>query len=181
METEKPMAAVSLGLPYDLQNYPEIEAYIASYALDGVATLGLDNPKAINASVDVVFGEEPGGQLPVTIEDQYPFGHGLSYSSSSASYIKNIVKQYAKEGEFENDEVVRSLEIHLTAVSHYENQEDGDKVVRHMEAFKVLLNHQRDNNLISLEVFNRLRTHADTLIGGNRLLNMSKRGNVEPF
>lgn len=161
-ETGKPVATVSLGLPYDVQNYPEIDAYIASYALDNWQ---LSNPTSINAAVEVVFGEEPGGKLPVTIEGQYPFGHGLSYSSYSASDIQNLVKQYAENGEFENDEAVRSLEMHLTAVSHYENQENGDKVVRHMGGFKVLLDRQHDNGLISSEALNSLQAHSEDLIG----------------
>ncbi|WP_176448166.1 glycoside hydrolase family 3 protein [Lentibacillus sp. CBA3610] len=161
-ETGKPVAAVSLGLPYDVQNYPEVDAYLASYALD---YHGAPNTTSINAVIDVVFGAQPGGQLPVKIENHYPFGHGLSYSPKSAFDIKNIVKQYTNEGEFENDKVVRTLVMHLTAVSHYENQGNGDKVVRHMEGFKELLNHQRDNNLITSAAFNSLEIHADALIG----------------
>ena len=161
-ETGKPAAAVSVGLPYDLQSYPEVDAYMASYALDNWQ---LANPTSINAAVDVVFGEEPGGKLPITIEGQYPFGHGLKYSSNSAMEIQNILKQYAEDGEFTSDEAVRALELHLIAVGQYENQENGDKVVRHMEGFKILLNHQLDHNLISLEAFNSLQTHADDLIG----------------
>ena len=29
--------------------------------------------------VEVIFGEQPGGRLPVTIGDLYPYGHGLRY------------------------------------------------------------------------------------------------------
>jgi beta-N-acetylhexosaminidase len=161
-ETGKPTAAVSVGLPYDLQSYPEVDAYMASYALDNWQ---LANPTTINAAVDVVFGEEPGGKLPVTIEGQYPFGHGLSYAPKSAADMQNLLTQYAEAGAFENDEAVRSLEIHLIAVGQFENQGNGDKVVRHMEGFKMLLNHQLDHNSISLEAFNSLQNHADALIG----------------
>src|SRR5699024_3908791 len=64
LKTGKPMVVVSLGLPYDYKNFPEVEAYLASYALDNWQ---LKNLTSIQAALDVVFGETPGGKLPVTI------------------------------------------------------------------------------------------------------------------
>ncbi|UOQ92267.1 glycoside hydrolase family 3 C-terminal domain-containing protein [Halobacillus shinanisalinarum] len=78
-DTGKPVVAVSLGLPYDVAEYPKVDGYLTSYAID---KWGSDNPTvlpALKASVDVIFGAQPGGKLPVTIEDLYPYGHGLSY------------------------------------------------------------------------------------------------------
>lgn len=76
LNTGKPVAALSLGLPYDLADYPEVDAYLAAYALDRLQT---PNPTALRAAVEVIFGEQPGGRLPVTIGDLYPYGHGLRY------------------------------------------------------------------------------------------------------
>lgn len=76
LKTGKPVAALSLGLPYDLADYPEVDAYLASYALDRWQT---PNPTALRAAVEVIFGKQPGGRLPVTIGDLYPCGHGLRY------------------------------------------------------------------------------------------------------
>ena len=76
LKTGKPVAALSLGLPYDLADYPEVDAYLASYALDRWQT---PNPTALRAAVEVIFGKQPGGRLPVTIGDLYPYGHGLRY------------------------------------------------------------------------------------------------------
>jgi beta-N-acetylhexosaminidase len=75
-ETGKPVVAVSLGLPYDVKHYPDVDAYLASYAIE---RWGSPVPTSWTAAVDVIFGAQPSGNLPVTIEDYYEFGHGLSY------------------------------------------------------------------------------------------------------
>ncbi|WP_077624526.1 glycoside hydrolase family 3 protein [Sediminibacillus massiliensis] len=75
-ETGKPTVAFSLGLPYDIQGYPEVSAYLASYAVE---RWGSPVPTSWNAAVDVIFGEQPGGSLPVSINDAYNIGTGLKY------------------------------------------------------------------------------------------------------
>ncbi|QQK74795.1 glycoside hydrolase family 3 protein [Salicibibacter cibarius] len=160
-ETGKPVAAVSLGLPYDVQNYPNVDAYLASYALDNWE---LANATSMNAAVDVVFGAQPGGQLPVTIEDHYDFGHGLSYLPNDAFDIEQLVEQYERKDAFENEEAVRHLQTHLTAVHHYENEEEAEKAITHMEGFKDLLDEQEDNTLISEEAYEDLQKQADALL-----------------
>ncbi|WP_142383566.1 glycoside hydrolase family 3 protein [Bacillus sp. T33-2] len=74
--TGKPVAALSLGLPYDIKNYPDVGAYLATYAVE---RWGSPVPTAWNAAVDVIFGAQPGGKLPVGIEGFYQFGDGLNY------------------------------------------------------------------------------------------------------
>jgi len=74
--TGTPTAAVSVGLPYDIASYPDVDAYVASYALDRWKQL---NVSALEGAAEVVFGAEPKGQLPVAIEGHYPLGHGLGY------------------------------------------------------------------------------------------------------
>src|SRR5699024_2799628 len=129
-ETGKPIVAISLGLPYDVKNYPEVDAYIASYALDNWQ---LENLTSINAAIDVAFGAQPGGQLPITIEDYYSYGHGLHYSTNDASDIKDLIEQYERKGAFKTDETARILNTHLTSVHHYAKLGKADKVVKHME------------------------------------------------
>ncbi|MBM7692094.1 beta-N-acetylhexosaminidase [Peribacillus deserti] len=75
-QSGKPVVAVSLGLPYDIQSYPEVGAYIASYAVE---RWGSPVPTSWNAAVEVIFGTQPGGKLPVSIEGLYKYGYGLSY------------------------------------------------------------------------------------------------------
>ncbi|MCM2535437.1 glycoside hydrolase family 3 C-terminal domain-containing protein [Neobacillus pocheonensis] len=72
----KPTVVISLGLPYDIKNYPKVGAYIATYAID---RWGSPLPSSWNAAIDVIFGSKPGGKLPVNIKGLYKFGDGLGY------------------------------------------------------------------------------------------------------
>ncbi|WP_409276124.1 glycoside hydrolase family 3 protein [Neobacillus sp. SCS-31] len=74
--TGKPVVVLSLGLPYDIKHFPEVDAYLASYAIE---RWGSPVPTSWNAAVDVIFGTQPGGKLPVNIEGFYHFGDGLTY------------------------------------------------------------------------------------------------------
>lgn len=75
--TGKPVVAVSLGIPYDLAGAEQARAAIASYALNVNAVL----PETVLTGLaDVLTGHAaPGGRLPVTVGDEYPFGTGLTY------------------------------------------------------------------------------------------------------
>ncbi|QKW35111.1 glycoside hydrolase family 3 C-terminal domain-containing protein [Actinomadura sp. NAK00032] len=75
--TGKPVAAVAIGLPYDIASYPDVPAYIATYGTTA-RTQRVDRTMH-EAAARVVFGARPGGRLPVTIKGLYPYGHGLRY------------------------------------------------------------------------------------------------------
>ncbi|TFJ92474.1 M20/M25/M40 family metallo-hydrolase [Lentibacillus salicampi] len=165
-ETEKPVASVSLGLPYDIKAYPDVDAHIATYAIE---RWGSAVPVSWEAAVDVIFGANPGGKLPVTIDGHYEFGHGKNYEEEadppeSAEDIKALVEHLEDEGAFAGEMAPRALKRHLDAVSHYEGQEIEEKVIKHMQGFKALLDHQQTNELISAEAHNLLQSQADTLI-----------------
>ena len=85
-------------------------------------------------------------------------------SEVSAVEIKELVERFAKEGEFENDQTVRSLTTHLTAVAQYEKKEVSEKVVKHMESFKVLLDYQKENKLISEKAYKSLMAETNSLV-----------------
>ncbi|MEC0090477.1 glycoside hydrolase family 3 protein [Paenibacillus macquariensis] len=76
--TGKPMVAVSLGSPDDLLGYPDVKAYISTYALDNWYWI-TPIPVSWEAAVKVIFGSKPKGKLPVTINANYPINFGLSY------------------------------------------------------------------------------------------------------
>ncbi len=77
--TGKPMAVVSLGLPYDLLSFPDVPAYLATYSLDRWPH-ATPTPVVWDAVIDVLFGlEQPGGRLPVSIGEDWPLGYGLDY------------------------------------------------------------------------------------------------------
>lgn len=82
----------------------------------------------------------------------------------SASDIKKRVAKFEADGAFKDADAAHSLKIHLTAVSRYEDQEEAEKVVQHMEGFKRLLEEQEEHALISEDAFNTLYSEAEMLI-----------------
>ncbi|WP_164215289.1 M14 family zinc carboxypeptidase [Virgibacillus sp. YIM 98842] len=80
----------------------------------------------------------------------------------SAASIITRIGQFEEAGSFENDQVVRSLTLQLTAVDQYETQEEGEKVVGHMESFKLLLDHMEGQ--MSEKVYESLYADAASLI-----------------
>ena len=75
-----------------------------------------------------------------------------------------LVEQLEEEGAFDGEDIARSLTRHLTAIERYEDKQAADKVVKHMENFKLLLDHQQENALISEEAYIALNRGADSLI-----------------
>jgi hypothetical protein len=82
----------------------------------------------------------------------------------SAAGMITSVEQFDEEGAFENDQVVRSLTTHLTAVDQYESQEEAEKVIKHMESFILLLEHMNEDEQISEEAYESLYADAELLI-----------------
>ncbi|MCE1164523.1 MAG: glycoside hydrolase family 3 protein [Bacteroidetes bacterium] len=67
----KKVIVISFGNPYLMDNFPEVPAYICAYG---------DSKPSIKAAIKSLIGDiNPKGKLPVTINDNYKFGHGLSY------------------------------------------------------------------------------------------------------
>lgn len=87
------------------------------------------------------------------------------YWTSNVSDMETLVERFATEGEFEGDRAVHSLTMHLNAISHYAQEKEADKVVKHTHSFKSLLDHQKEEELISEKAYDRLTDDADYLIG----------------
>lgn len=83
----------------------------------------------------------------------------------NADYMSKLVDYLDNKGGFTSDDAVHSLKVHLTAVSHYEEKQMRDKVIKHMEGFKTLLEHQKNEDLISNDAYNKLTEDANYLIG----------------
>ncbi len=77
------------------------------------------------------------------------------------SWLIDVLDEYKEDL---SGDVTRALNIHLTAVARYEEQEVAKKVVKHMKSFKLLLDQQKKDDLISEEAYNRLQAGADSLI-----------------
>ncbi|MFJ7934398.1 S8 family peptidase [Sporosarcina sp. NPDC096371] len=81
-----------------------------------------------------------------------------------SAIIRALVERFENEGEFKNAQAARALKTHLTAVAQYEKQEAGDKVMKHMKGFKVLLDQQKGSKLISDKAYNELMASTDEMI-----------------
>ena len=82
----------------------------------------------------------------------------------SASSMIRSVESFAEEDAFEDNRAVRSLITHLTAVTRYEENDQAEKIIKHMEGFKQLLNYQKENEAVSEEAYNALYSDAESLI-----------------
>lgn len=77
IKANRHVVAVGVRDPYDVNRYPTVPAYLATYSYTAAA---------LDSLVRVIFGElDPTGRLPVTIpkgtgkQVLYPYGHGLEY------------------------------------------------------------------------------------------------------
>lgn len=118
------------------------------------------------------FSVDPAGN----IENDYdPDGEGNNYNEAevvidylpegvTAVGMQSLVERFEQEEEFADETAPRTLKNHLTAVDLFEQQGDGDKVVRHMNSFLLLLDHQENNELISGKVYRILENYSNELI-----------------
>lgn len=126
--------------------------------------------------VKVVFSDyqgktyklEDGSIMPVLNTDvqlaKVTFLQKEEIKSLSANELKSKVEEFEGKEDFENEGVARSLKIHLTAVAIYEEKKLAEKVVKHMESFKMLLDYQKENELISEKAYNYLKESSENLI-----------------
>jgi beta-glucosidase-like glycosyl hydrolase len=64
------LSVISFGNPYLIQGFPGITSYVCAYS---------DSEASIEASVDALFGNTTfKGKLPVTISDEFRYGHGIT-------------------------------------------------------------------------------------------------------
>lgn len=83
---------------------------------------------------------------------------------SSSAEIKALATDLESEGEFSSDRVAHALTLHLSAIDQFEQQEATEKVVKHMTSFIQLLNHQKENALISEDAYNTLKINGESVI-----------------
>ncbi len=82
----------------------------------------------------------------------------------SAKAMNKLVERFESEDEFASAVAARALKTHLIAVELYEQKREADKVIKHMNSFKTLLDQQVKNKLISEKAARILKGYADDLI-----------------
>ncbi|GAB3797959.1 M28 family peptidase [Virgibacillus kimchii] len=79
----------------------------------------------------------------------------------TAANMMNLVENLAADEEL-NDS--RPLLMHLTAVDQFEQQGENAKVIRHLESFHLILEHQFDNEQMSEYAYENLSAYTDFII-----------------
>ncbi len=82
----------------------------------------------------------------------------------SVADIKSLVETLESEGEFSDDLSARALKTHLSAIAVYEGQDNIDKVLKHMDGFYTLLDHQEEEGVISDKAYQALIILADEYV-----------------
>src|SRR5699024_9281740 len=100
----------------------------------------------------------PGGYRIFTNLLAYPL------RDANVGNIITLVERYQEDGEFTGEETVHKLKLHLKAVKHFEQQEKDEKVVKHMEGFKTLLEHQHNSEFITDKAYTHLKEESNKLI-----------------
>lgn len=86
------------------------------------------------------------------------------YWTDNITDMSDVLERFTEEGQFNNASDARLLKNHLTALETFERQENGEKMVKHLKGFKVLLDHQREIEVIENEAYNRLNRDTNTLL-----------------
>ena len=117
---------------------------------------------------DLDFGDEA-GRIYYTVQTP-ELNESLKYSVSYLSEklivsdLKLLVYQWDIKKGLADSETLRTLKTHLTAVEHYEKMGKTDKVVKHLEGFKTLLDDQLENDSITKKAFESLKTNTNKVI-----------------
>ncbi len=85
----------------------------------------------------------------------------LPLDELDTSHLLSILEEH--QGDL-SEKDYRSLVVHLTAVSQFEKKGAAEKVIKHMETFKKLLDYQLENELITQELYEILKANANSLI-----------------
>lgn len=81
-----------------------------------------------------------------------------------ADELETSVSKLQEDGVIEDQEAAHALGLHLASVNHFEKQEEGNKVVKHMNGFKDLIMHQKNKEFISEPVYDMLDVNANKVI-----------------
>ncbi|MBU5466873.1 M6 family metalloprotease domain-containing protein [Virgibacillus sp. MSJ-26] len=118
--------------------------------------------------VEVPEGEEEPTKLKLTAtsetdSEQVAVSEDVLLSEVSASSVKELIEMLEETGDVEA-EAGHALTMHMTAVEHYEKQGDNQKVVKHLEGFKPLIQHYKESDLITDKAFESLEDYTDILL-----------------
>ncbi|ASK64148.1 glycosyl hydrolase family 20 [Virgibacillus phasianinus] len=106
-----------------------------------------------------VAGFAKGSELP----DVQPVKPIESDKAESVADLQALVEQLSDKGDID-PKAIHQLTVHLKVVSHFEDKQSGDKIVKHLRGYKLLLGHMQEKALISENAYNTLIANTDALI-----------------
>ncbi|WP_197046733.1 glycoside hydrolase family 3 protein [Oceanobacillus salinisoli] len=96
------------------------------------------------------------------VGDEYALGFGLSYVSGK--YMKEGIDRFEEDGEFANHGAASSLQAILDSVEKFEEKDDAEKVIHHLELFDDKLEQQKEKESISDTAYTELKESTTKLI-----------------
>lgn len=87
-----------------------------------------------------------------------------SIYARDADSMQSLVESLKDKGEFSEESAAESLDVHLAAVKRFEKTDQQEKVLKHLDGFQNLLDHQRDEELISDDAYDSLARNTEYLI-----------------
>ncbi|WP_062110097.1 endo-beta-N-acetylglucosaminidase [Bacillus niameyensis] len=112
------------------------------------------------SKIEMTYNDYTGNvSEPLTL--YYLDGKLIQTDELNTEILLSILEGYQEDLD---QKVYRQLSIHLISVDQFEKKGAADKVVKHMESFTFLLDHQLKNNSISQEMYDSLQTVANELI-----------------
>src|SRR5699024_3617859 len=139
----------------------EIELPAGSYVFSMAQPTGNKLPLMFEPESDASY--VTWNMIQSEVGSELPIYRVMESKALSAEDIKLLVEGFEAEESIDN-RTSNSLQVHLSAVNQYEKNEKDEKIIKHMNSFKVLLDHQKENDLISEDAYNYLKKSADSLI-----------------
>lgn len=87
----------------------------------------------------------------------------LIYTTHSEE-IQELVDDLEESGDIKDGDTAHDLTLHLTAIGQFEENGKADKVVKHTNGFKTLVDYQKEEDLITVAAQEKLKQKADALL-----------------
>ena len=129
--------------------YANTQGYENFFAYSSLAVLE-------NGNIGILFEPQPNNYIAYA-----EFNLEWLNEGSNAQTILKRLDDY--KNDFSSQDAYHTIKTHLNAIKHFENQEKADKVNKHLDNLKDLINYQKEHQMISNEVYNYLKVNADYL------------------
>lgn len=114
----------------------------------------------MNVDDTFITSSQASDHLPITADITLaPGNHSLTVEG-----MKMLVQVFENQEEIYDPDTVHILNRHLTVVQYYEQQHMTEKALKHLESFNLLLNDQKDKDLISEDAYHTLQSDTAYLI-----------------